>query len=130
MNHLTEVFEIIRSHFDVPSVLTATEKYFAETSQSKKVYQEQIIFTRSVQEWLNRLQSEGTYNITGFDSKSVDFFYLVEWMESGAMKDMYWDVKVLKAELITMINKDNIEKFKEINDFWEQMELSLSTMIK
>jgi len=123
MSKLIEIFQIARDYNQ--ETLWDTTVFFSKPLPRKKAYADVLKHISSVEHWAdNVFADKGTVSLSDGDH-SVDFNYLIHTLDSGEVKGLYNQVRVIRSEIMMAATKEEFEEMKRLQEFWEAMECGL-----
>ena len=130
MTNLIEALELARTFQENDAMMQRTKQFFTVSPQHGKVFADHIDIIRKLEDFLLTLGNEDARISLTDDDYSVDYYFLVDQLQNGSIRNFYMDIKLIRAEMLALTTPDGLEEFKKLNEFWEKLELSVYVLIK
>lgn len=130
MTNLIESIQLVKVSAENEMATRNTKYFFGTNARYTKLFYEQHQIIKRVEAFLNSLMNKDANYKLGDREYTLDFFFLLDSLQTGKVRGLYLDVKSLRAEMLAITTPENLETFKRLNDFWEQIELSLGVLLK
>jgi hypothetical protein len=130
MTNLLESITLVKHFMENDLMMQRTRDFFKVSSAYKKIFSDQIDAIREIQEYLNQLTNKfSAFGLTDGEYE-VNYMMLVDSIKNGTLNRYYLECKSIRAEMISITNANNLEEFKKLNEYWEQIELSIGVIIR
>jgi hypothetical protein len=131
MTNLIEIFQFLNDYDEDSrsNLFKRSVDMFGPTGHSRSSFIDQIKAVERIESWFTSLVSDSLYTLSDGDY-SIDFVFLCESLQAGRIRDMYINIKAIRAEMLAIATPDTFEEFKKLNEFWQSMELSLRVVVR
>jgi hypothetical protein len=132
MTNLTEIFQFLND-YDQESIdnhLRRSAAMFSATGQSRSIFIAQIKSVERIESWITSLVVDNSAYELSDGEYSIDFIFLCDSLKEGLIRDMYIRIKGIRAEMLAITTPGTFEEFKQLNEFWETLELCFQVMMK
>lgn len=130
MTNLLESITLVNHFRKNDKFMQRTREFFKISSSYKMIFSDQIDSIREIENYLLQLSNKSApYHLTDGDDQ-VDYMLLVDSIKNGTLNRYYLETKNIRAELISITNAETLQEFKILNEYWEQIELSIGLILR
>lgn len=126
MTNLLSIFDYYNSY--PTNEIHQSIDFLTRKRKNRLIFNELIININDVKAFLNKLETEEGFRITDGHT-SIDYMMLSEALKDGRIKKYVMVCKEVRAELLCVSEESDFSRFKEMNEYWESLELSFMQML-
>jgi hypothetical protein len=126
MTNLLNIFEYCK---DNEKDLVNESMDFLQKHKSKVLTVELKSRMTDVHRFHVALCAKDTYTLS-YNDIDIDFIHLIEQIQEGKISQYISLARIIKAEMVLVINADNLEEFKKLNNYWDSLQLHLEKVVR
>lgn len=130
MTNLLESITLVKHFLENDLMIQRTRDFFKVSASYKKIFSDQMDAIREIEEYLLQLSGDSAPFTLCDDEYQVNYMVLVDSIKNGTLNRYYLEVKSIRAEMISITKADTLEEFKKLNEYWEQIELSIGVILR
>ena len=132
MTNLTEIFQFLNDYDEESRLdqLQASKNFFCSSVKNRSIFIDQVKAIDKIEGWMiAAIVDSGIFTLSDGDN-DIDFMVLCDSLSDGRIREMYIQIKGIRAEMLAITTPETLEEFKALNEFWESLELAFQVMMK
>lgn len=131
MTNVTEIFQFLNDYDEERRAIKidGSKNLFCTTGKNRSIFIDQVKAIDKIDAWIDQVLQDGPYLLSDGDNY-LDFIFLCDSLSDGRIREMYIQIKGIRAEMLAITTPETLQEFKALNEFWESLELSFQVMMK